>query len=93
MLIRKIHRYELKTCIFSKMAGKLSGKELSLHNREAHLSMLLKDGKESNVKIVFNTVDGYREVISSIWGSTEKYLFLQGGDFVPIDSVAKVTLE
>ncbi len=93
MTIRKIQRYELKNCTFSKMRDKLSGNQLSLQNRHAHLSMLLKEGDESQVKIVFNTSDGYREVISSIWGSTEKYLFLHGGDFVPLDSVAEVTLK
>jgi hypothetical protein len=44
-------------------------------------------------KIVFNTIEGYREVKAAVWGATTKYILLTGGSFIPVESVASVSLE
>ena len=93
MEAKKIQKADINKCQFRRNLGYPSQAEVREQNRNLHLSMLLTEYCESNVKIVFNTMDGYREVISTIWGATEKFIFLHGGEFLPLESVAQVTLQ
>ncbi len=89
----KILKKDINSCHFKRSTGYTAEGELREQNRNLHLSMLLTEYCESNAKIVFNTVEGYKVVVGTIWGATEKFIFLQGGYFLPLESVAKVTLE
>jgi hypothetical protein len=93
MEMKKIMKTDIKNCRFKRSIGYQAEGDLRQQNRNLHLSMLLTEYCESNVKIVFNTMEGYKEVVSTIWGATEKFIFLHGGHFLPIESVAQVTLE
>ena len=93
MNIRKINKDQLKQCTFTRAIGYSTNCEKREQSRKLHLSMLLSGIHENNVRIVFNTIDGYKEVLAGIWGATEKFILLQGGPFIPVDSVVYVTLE
>lgn len=93
MEVKKIRKAEIRNCYFLRSRLGITEGEQREHNRKLHLAMLLSECCESNVKIVFNTIDGYKEVASTVWGATENSILLHGGDFVPLASVACVTLE
>jgi len=88
-----ISKAELSEVRFKNTPGHFSTEELRASQSKLHLSILLPDYAESIVKIVFNTVDGYKEVKTSIWGATEKYILLTGGNFIPVEAVASVSLD
>lgn len=91
--VKRISKEELGSISFKNSVGYFTDCELRDRNRKLHLSILLADHAEANVKIVFNTIDGYKEVNTSIWGATEKYILLKGGSFIPVEAVAYVALE
>ena len=90
--IKKISIAQLRNMTFCNSVGYFTGCELRERQRKLHLSILLADHADSNVKIVFNTIDGYRELNTSVWGATEKYILIKGGSFIPVQSVAWVAL-
>jgi len=55
--------------------------------------MLMGNNFHSKVKIIFNTLEGYKEVFTTVWATTEKFILLKGGLFIPIDSIAHVEIE
>lgn len=48
---------------------------------------------ESRAKIVFNTLDGYKEIFSTVWATTEKFILLKGGNHIPLEAIIHVELE
>lgn len=88
-----ISKEELRSVNFKAASGNPSHDELRDRRRKLQLSVLLADQAEAMVKIVFNTIDGYHEVKTAIWGATEKYILLTGGSFIPMESVACVSLD
>jgi hypothetical protein len=47
----------------------------------------------SKAIIVFETKDGCREVLASIWEVTDNYVLLKGGINIPIPCIHKVVIE
>lgn len=62
-------------------------------NRKLYLAMLLGNNFQNKVKIVFNTIDGLREVMTTVWAATETYIILKSGVFIPVRAIADVELE
>ena len=93
MEVMQIETEQLKNCIFTKSTGYSSGYENREKSRRMHLSMLLSHVHEGNARIVFNTMDGYREILANVWGSSERFIVLKGGSFIPVDAVVSVDLE
>ncbi len=56
----------------------------------ANRAMLLGNGAKSKVKIVFLTLDGIREVHTTVWAATKDYILLKGGRFIPIDAIIDI---
>lgn len=90
---RKIEKDQLKECAFEKPLAGYEDYELRERNRRLYLAMLMGNNFQSKVKIVFNTTDGYREITTTVWATTEKYILLQGGSFIPIESIAFVEMD
>ena len=91
--IKKISKAQLKTCTFTKSHGFSTDCDQRERNRKLHLSMLLIKSPESNIKIVFNTLEGYGEVLTKIWGATEEFVLLKNGRDIPFEAIACVSLE
>ena len=91
--IQKIYKEEIKDIVFKSSVGYFTDCELRDRHRKLHLSILLVNYREAIVKIIFNTVEGYKELTTSIWGATEKHILLTGGTFIPVESVAWVSLD
>ena len=91
--IQKIEKEQLKECAFKKPAYESSEHDLSERNKNLYLAMLMGNNYESKVKIVFNTLDGYREILTTVWATTEKFILLKGGSHIPLEAIALVELD
>jgi hypothetical protein len=91
--IAKIEKEGLEECSFSQPKYQFTEYELRERNRRLYLAMLLGNNFHSKVKIVFNTIEGYKEVFTTVWATTEKFILLKEGSFIPIESIAWVELE
>lgn len=90
--IKKIGKEQLDSVTFQNATGIFPDLDVRDRNRKFHFSMLMANHNDALVKIVFNTLDGYKELCAAIWGATEKYILLKGGCFIPVESVAYVSL-
>ena len=90
--IKKIGKEQLGSVTFQNATGYFPESEIRDRNRKFYFSMLMANHNEALVKIVFNTLDGYKELCAAIWGATEKYILLKGGCFIPVESIAYVSL-
>ncbi|HLP19335.1 MAG TPA: hypothetical protein VK174_03505 [Chitinophagales bacterium] len=91
--IRKIEKDQLKECAFQKPNDTHTDFEMRERNRRLYLAMLMGNNYESRVKIVFNTLEGYREIFTTVWATTEKYILLKGGSYIPLEAISYVELE
>lgn len=62
-------------------------------NQKVYMAMLMGNHNCDNVRILFNTEDGERELSSRIWALTDKYIVLKGGMFIPIEAVIDIILD
>lgn len=90
--IRKIEKDQLKGCAFKKPADH-DDYELNERNKRLYLAMLMGNNYDSKVRIIFNTIEGYREIFTTVWATTEKFILLKGGSYIPLEAIAKVELE
>lgn len=91
--VKTIEKEQLKYCAFRKPVYKHSDFEIRERNRRLYLAMLMGNNFHSKVKIIFNTLEGYKEVLTTVWATTEKFILLKGGLFIPIESIAHVEIE
>ena len=66
---------------------------LKLKNQKVYMAMLMGNHYCDNVRILFNTEEGEREVVSRIWACTDKSLILKGGMSIPLGSVIDIILD
>lgn len=88
-----IEKAALKTCAFAKTKEKFTDYEVRERNRSLYLAMLMGNNYSSGARIVFNTAEGYKEVLSTIWATTERYILLKGGNTIPLDAITSIELE
>ena len=89
--IAPISAEELRAVYFKNTPGFLTDSELKERQSKLHMSVLLQHHAGMIVKIIFNTLDGYKEIKASVWGATEKYIILSSGNFIPTESVAQIS--
>ncbi len=53
-------------------------------------AMMLGNLDHHKVKIDFTTSEGIKEVETTIWATTDKFIMLKGGRYIPISSVLNV---
>lgn len=83
----------MKECQFRKPVYHFTDYELRERNRRLYLAMLMGNNFHSKVRVIFNTVEGYKEVFTTIWATTEKFILLKGGNFIPLEAIAHVELD
>jgi hypothetical protein len=90
---KRIDRQELLTVIFKNEGTMYAQEQLRSRDQKLYTAMLMGNHYENNVRIIFNTEDGENEVLSRVWATTDKYVVLKGGMFIPIKSIIDVLLE
>ncbi len=88
-----IEKEQLKKCAFASPKTKFTDFEVRERNRSLYLAMLMGNNFSSPARIVFNTIEGYKEVCSTIWATTERYILLKGGSVIPLEAIASIELE
>lgn len=56
-------------------------------------AMMLGNSHHHKVHVAFNTSDGQKQVYTTIWATTDNFIILKGGRYIPINSIAKVALD
>lgn len=57
-----------------------------------HSAMLLGNCFKEKVSILFKTLEGIKEVKTTVWAATEKYVVLKSGISIPVVSILSVNL-
>lgn len=83
----------MNKCAFRKPSYRFSDHEIRERNQRLYLAMLLGNNYSSEARIVFNTLEGYKEIFSTIWATTEKFILLKGGNTIPLEAIAEVELQ
>ncbi len=88
-----IEKERLNHCTFKQPFQRFTDFEIRERNQRLFLAMLLGNNYHSQAKITFNTLDGYKEISSAIWATTEKFILLKGGTVIPLEAIADVELQ
>jgi len=70
--------------------AKLGTKEVESITKKLFDAMMLGNMDHYKVKISFNTLDGVKEVFTTIWATTDRFIVLKGGRYIPINSIIEV---
>lgn len=89
----QIEKEKLRHCTFRKPCYRFTDFEIRERNQRLYLAMLLGNNFRSEARIVFNTIEGYKQVLSTIWATTEKFILLKGGNTIPLEAIAEVELQ
>ena len=90
---RKINQEELLKVVFKKGGQMYIQESIKSRDQKLYMAMLMGNNHYENVRILFNTEDGEKELVSRIWARTDKYIVLKGGMFIPIGSVIDIFLD
>lgn len=58
--------------------------------RRLFQAMILGNTYKRQVKLIFNTSDGYKYTESTVWSKTDNSIMLKGGSSIPINSIYNV---
>ena len=83
-----IEKESIDTLIFCE--AKLGTKEVETITKKLFDAMMLGNMDHYKVKITFNTLDGIKEVFTTIWATTDRFIVLKGGRYIPINSIIDV---
>ncbi len=89
----KIDRNDLLKVVFKNENTMYLQESIKSRDQKLYMAMLMGNNYYDNVRILFNTEDGVREVISRIWARTDKFVVLKGGMFIPIGALVDIILE
>ena len=90
---RNIEQKELLRVIFKNEETMYIQEQVKSRDQKLYMAMLMGNHYYDNVRILFNTEDGEREVTSRIWARTDKFVVLKGGMFIPIGAVIDILLD
>jgi len=90
---RKIEQQDLLKVTFKNDKTMYIQEAVKTKNQKLYMAMLMGNHYYDNVRILFNTEDGEREIVTRIWARTDKFVVLKGGMFIPIGSVIDIILD
>jgi hypothetical protein len=90
---RQIEKQDLLKVIFKNENTMYIQEQVKSRDQKLYMAMLMGNHNYDNVRIVFNTEDGERELVSRIWARTDKFVVLKGGMFIPIGAVVDIFLD
>jgi len=87
-MIRLIEKENIEEVEFCS-AG-LGTAELDTISRTLSDAAVLGNTDHHKVKVDFLTLEGVREVFTTIWATTDKFIMIKGGRYIPINCIIKV---
>jgi hypothetical protein len=91
--MKHINQNELLKVIFKNEDTMYIQEQIKSRDQKLYMAMLMGNHYYDNVRILFNTEDGEREIVSRIWARTDKFVVLKGGTFIPIGAVIDIILD
>jgi hypothetical protein len=62
-------------------------------NKKLFDAMMLGNTHRHKVNIEFLTEEGCKSVFTTVWATTDNYIILKGGKYIPINSILYVHLD
>jgi hypothetical protein len=90
--IPKIVKEEIKFLHFPKEDVLFSMEDKNRRSKNLELAISLGNLNHQKVKIVFQDIEGIKEVETTIWGITDKDIILKQGTTVPIYRIVRINL-
>lgn len=66
--------------------------DFSKRKSEIHMAMLLGNKYKGKVKIIFEDSEGTKQVETTVWGVTDKYVLLKKGLMLPIHRILEIKI-
>jgi hypothetical protein len=89
----KIEQQDLLKVIFKNEKTMHIQEQLKSKDQKVYMAMLMGNHYHDNVRILFDTEDGEREIVSRIWARTDKFVVLKGGMFIPLGAVIDIFID
>jgi len=90
---RKIDKQELLKVVFKNEETMYIQEQVKSRDQKLYMAMLMGNHYYDNVRILFDTEEGEREITSRIWARTDKFVVLKGGMFIPIGAVIDIFID
>ena len=62
-------------------------------NKKLFDAMMLGNTHHHKVNIEFQTTEGIKTVFTTVWATTDNYIILKDGKYIPINSIVYVLLD
>ncbi len=70
----------------------LSQHEQEQRSRDLFKAMVMGNTYRHKVTITFQTQDGLKQVVTTVWGLTNRWVLLKNGIQIPIKQIVRVTV-
>lgn len=66
----------------------------AIHHRKNELerATMIGNAHHGKIKLIFETMEGLKEVETTIWSTTEKYITLKGNVNIPVNAIKEVII-
>jgi hypothetical protein len=69
----------------------LTSEEAVLHRkRELERATAIGNAHQGKIKLIFETMDGLKEVETTVWSTSDNYISLKGGVNIPVNAIKEV---
>ena len=88
-----VKEQELQQTVFKNEGKMYAQEQLKSRHQKLYAGMLFGNNFNQNVRILFNTEDGVREIFSRVWATTDRHVVLRSGVFLPISAIIDVLID
>ena len=87
-----IEKEEIKSLHFPSDDVLFSKEDRSIRANDLKNSIALGNLEHQKVKIIFQDIEGIKQVETTIWGVTDREIILKQGAIIPIVRIVKINL-
>lgn len=91
-IIQKVNKEEIKFLHFPKEDVLFFDEDRTIRNKNLTNAISLGNLDHQKVKIIFQDIEGSKEVETTIWAVTDKDIVLKQGTTIPIHRIVNVNL-
>lgn len=92
IVIKNVEKEEIKFLHFPKEDVLFAKEDVDTRNRNLQKAISLGNIGHHKVRILFQDIEGNKQVETTIWGLTDKEIILKQGVILPINRVTDVFL-
>ncbi len=91
-IIPKVEKEVIKSLHFPKDDVLFSKEDRLIRNNDLKSAISLGNLEHQKVKILFQDIEGLKQVETTIWGVTDREIILKQGAIIPIVRIVKINL-